>query len=130
MTIFKAERLANQFEHRRPGRRESVRAVGRHGFDRRHLITEPGDQRHCALSLSKGMPSHCALSLSKGTDIDRLLLLPVSRVWRLLAGVKAKPSGWPFAGSGPALTPAPGDAFKAMPGAGRGNGCGGGLGRC
>jgi hypothetical protein len=82
MTIFKAERLANQFEHRRPGRRESVRAVGRHGFDRRHLITEPGDQRHCALSLSKGMPSHCALSLSKGTDIDRLLLLPAWTVWR------------------------------------------------
>ena len=40
----------------------------------------------------------------------------------VLAGVKAKPSGWPFAGSGPALTPAPGDAFKAVPGAGGGMG--------
>ena len=36
----------------------------------------------------------------------------------VLAGLKAKPSGWPFAGSGPALTPAPGGAFKAVPGAG------------
>ena len=50
----------------------------------------------------------------------------------VLAGVKAKPSGWPFAGSGPALTPAPGDAFKANAGSRRGNGCGGvwaGVGR-
>jgi hypothetical protein len=45
----------------------------------------------------------------------------------VLAGVKAKPSGWPFAGSGPALTPAPGDARKAITGSRRGNGCGGGL---
>jgi hypothetical protein len=40
----------------------------------------------------------------------------------VLAGVKAKPSGWPFAGSGPALTPAPGDAIKGRAGSRRGTG--------
>jgi hypothetical protein len=54
-----------------------------------------------------------------------VVISPCSRLLdcgAVLAGVKAKPSGWPFAGSGPALTPAPGDAGKAMPGAGGGMG--------
>ena len=48
-----------------------------------------------------------------------LALSPCSRLSEcgaVLAGVKAKPSGWPFGGSGPALTPAPGDAIKGSAG--------------
>jgi hypothetical protein len=55
----------------------------------------------------------CALSLLKGIH---QLPAPGSRVWR-------RPrwgQGQALRGLRPALTPAPGDAFKAVPGAGRG----------
>ena len=64
-----------------------------------------------------GGTAQCATPESKAGR--QAFTAPIGSV---LAGVKAKPSGWPFAGSGPALTPAPGDAFKAMPGAGGGMG--------
>ena len=84
---------------------------------------------HSRIALHPGFPlgvaviSRCsrALTVWRGD----LALLRASRVWRgdlallrlfecgaVLAGVKAKPSGWPFVRSGPALTPAPGDAIK------------------
>ena len=67
-TIFTAEILANQFESSALVAGNLYEQFAGAGVDRRHLITESGDQRQCALSLSKGNQWPCALSLSKGTD--------------------------------------------------------------
>ena len=67
-TIFTAEILANQFESSALVAGNLYEQFAGAGVDRRHLITESGDQRECALSLSKGNQWPCALSLSKGTD--------------------------------------------------------------
>ena len=51
-----------------------------------------------------------------------LARLPALRVWRRPRWRQGQALRVALAGSGPALTPAPGGAFKAMPGAGRGTG--------
>ena len=68
-TIFTAEILANRFESSALVAGNLYERLAGAGVDRRHLITESGDQRrNRALSLSKGDLSQRALSLSKGTD--------------------------------------------------------------
>ena len=81
-TIFTAEILANQFESSALVAGNLYEQFAGADVDRRHLITESGDQGQRALSLSKGTQSPCALSLSKGTDTDQLHLLPALTVWR------------------------------------------------
>jgi len=125
-TIFTAEILANQFESSALVAGNLYEQFAGAGVDRRHLITESGDQRQCALSLSKGNQWPCALSLSKGTDYRLATPAPGIRIVAP-SSLASRPS--PPGGLRPALTPAPGGAGKAITGSRRGNGCGGGLGR-
>jgi hypothetical protein len=112
-TIFRAEILANQFESSALVAGNLYEQFAGAGVDRRHLITESGDQRQCALSLSKGNQWPCALSLSKGNQWPCAQSLSKGTDYRLATPAPGFDSVAP---SSPASRPSPPGGPSHAPG--------------